>query len=209
MKTTSFFKPLEKQSFHLYFQDGIFEMLFGFLFLIFVFNSSSYNMGKENSLFVRLLMVPISFILALLKIFLTQPRIGLVKFSKRRRKKQTWVLIVAVIAQIIPLIAYILSAKGILQSEQKNHFLPLFIEFMFFILVFSLISYFTEYPVFFIVGLVFALGIPLTIYLQPWLKSRDYGYGLMAVTGLVLLVYGVYKMVLFLKMYPRVTSNEQ
>ena len=209
MKTKTLFTQLEKQSFHNYFKDGIFEILFGSMFIIFIINSYSFNAGHENSLFVRLLIIPVSLILALIKMFITNRRVGYVKFSKPRRKKQKWVLFVAVVAQIIPLAAYILSLKGIIQTEQKSQFFSLFIEFMFLILVFGLISYFTQYPVFFIVGIIYAFGVPFTIYLKPWLKTRDYGYGLMAIAGIILLVYGFYRFVLFLKNYPKLKHDEQ
>ncbi|NQU86642.1 MAG: hypothetical protein HQ541_12855 [Mariniphaga sp.] len=208
MKDKTLFNQLEKKSFHIYFKDGIMELLFGSIFLIYFTNSILDNLEITSPLLVRFLILPVTLILVLIKTLITNPRIGSVKYSKARRKKRKWVLYIAFSAQMLTAVAYFLSVKVIIQTEQKSQFIPLLIEFMFLILIFGLISYYTEYSIFFIVGLIYALSVPFTIFLQPWIHTRNYGYGLMAIAGLVILTIGFYKFFVFLKEYPKIAKNE-
>ncbi|MBN1821092.1 MAG: hypothetical protein JW833_10255 [Prolixibacteraceae bacterium] len=207
MNQKTLFREIEKTSFHLHFKDGMFELLFGSMFISFVINSFMDNSGYVSPLFIRLLIIPVAIILALLKLLITQPRIGSVKYSEPRRNKQKWVLITAISAQVITFILYYLSVKGIIHTETKSRFTSLLIEFMFLILVFGLISYNTSYSLFFIVGVVYAFGVPFTIFLEPWIHTRNYGYGFIAIAGIIILITGIIKLLSFLKKYPKTVTD--
>ena len=81
------FKQLEKQTYLLFFKDGIFELLFGGIFIIYAINTWFEMSQLSSPLWQRLLIIPLSVILALLKELVTKKRIGKVTFSKKRKQK--------------------------------------------------------------------------------------------------------------------------
>jgi hypothetical protein len=208
MKTESSFKKLEKNTFHLYFKDGIFELLFGSIFIIYATNSLFDQYNIEQPLLMRLLTIPVTVVLVLVKQLITTPRLGYVSFSRSRKKKQKWALYVAILAQMIALVAFVLSLSGVISTNDKSRVLSLLIEFLFFILLFGALYYYTGYITFFVVGLIFACSIPLTIFLQPWLHTRNYGYALMATAGVIFLIIGAKKIIVFLQTYPKRNNDE-
>ena len=157
---------------------------------------------------MRILLVPIVIALSLVKIFITQKRIGYVKFRRSRNRKRLISFIVATSALVFTTVIYILAASGSMETEQKDAQLTLLIEFVFLVSVFFLLAYFTDYYKFYLVGLAMGFGSPVSKYLEPYLGSRYYGLALVFIIGTYLLASGIILLITFLNQYPETVNNE-
>lgn len=207
MKQSSF-KNIEKQSYLLFFKDGIIELLFGVIFIVYAINTWFDSQELFRPIWLRILIVPAAIILALIKEWITKPRLGKVSFSKQRKKRSKWLLFILIIIQIITLIAYIFSSKGIILPEDKISFYSLLVEFIFLIGVLYLVTWFTGYPTFFIAGLVFAFSTPFLLLLNPELHQSYIRIGMMLTASFSFCIFGIIRFVQFLKTYPNPQSNE-
>jgi predicted neutral ceramidase superfamily lipid hydrolase len=202
------FRNLEKQTYLLYFKDGIIELLFGSMFILHAVNTWFDMEQIFRPYWLRVLLIPIAVALALAKELITKKRIGKVTFTKNRKKKSRKMFIVVVIAQVITLIVFYLAATGKIQTEQKSSLIALFIEFTFLILVFYALTFFTGYQTFLIAGLVFAFSTPFLILLNPELHHSNIRIGIMLTAGFSFCTFGTIRLVEFLKKYPKPLSNE-
>jgi hypothetical protein len=202
------FKQLEKQTYLIYFKDGIFELLFGSIFIIFAINTWFDREELVSPYWLRLLIIPVSIVLALIKEFVTKKRIGKVSFSKMRRQKSKWMYIVLILAQIIILIAFLLASTGNLGADQKTSLVGLLIEFMILVLIFYSVTWFTGYNTFLFAGLVFAFCTPFLLLINPELHHSNIRIGLMLTAGFSFCIFGVIRFSQFLKKYPKTKSNE-
>ena len=203
------FKQLEKQTYLLYFKDGIFELLFGSIVIIYAINTWFDMEQLPSPFWQRILIIPVAIFLALLKEFITKRRIGTASFSRKRKRKSKWMFTVVITAQILIFIAYLLAATGRIGSEQKTSLLGLLIEFMILIAIFYALTWFTGYNTFIIAGLVFAFSTPFLILLNPEFHHSNLRIGIMLTAGFSFCTFGVIRFIQFLKKYPKPQNNEQ
>ena len=202
------FRNLEKQTYLLYFKDGIIELLFGSMFILHAVNTWFDMEQLFRPYWLRLLLIPVAIALALTKELITKKRIGKVTFTKPRKKKTRKMFIMVVIAQIITLIVFYLAATGKIQSEQKNKLIPLLIEFTFLVLVFYTLTYFTGYNTFLVAGLIFAFSTPFLILINPELHHSNIRIGIMLTAGFSFGTFGAIRLIGFLKRYTKTAGNE-
>lgn len=202
------FRNIEKQTYLLYFKDGIIELLFGSMFILHAVNTWFDMEQIFRPYWLRVLLIPVTLVLVIIKELITKKRIGKVTFTKNRKKKSRKMFIVVVFAQIITLIVFYLAATGKIQTEQKTRLIPLLIEFTFLILVFYALTFFTGYQTFLIAGLVFAFSTPFLLLLNPELHHSNIRIGIMLTAGFLFSTFGTIRLVEFLKKYPKPFCNE-
>jgi len=201
-------KTLESKTYRMLYRDGIFDLSFGSMLIIYSINMYLYINNIDTPFIMRILLVPIVIALSLVKIFITQKRIGYVKFRRSRNRKRLISFIVATSALVFTTVIYILAASGSMETEQKDAQLTLLIEFVFLVSVFFLLAYFTDYYKFYLVGLAMGFGSPVSKYLEPYLGSRYYGLALVFIIGTYLLASGIILLITFLNQYPETVNNE-
>jgi len=202
------FKNLEKQTYLLYFKDGIFELLFGSMFIIFAANTWFDMQEIFRPYWLRLLIIPVAVVLAFFKEFITKKRIGKVQFSKLRRKKSRWMFVLVIAAQIITLVAFLLAATGKISSAGRTSLLGLLIEFFSLVSIFYALTWFTGYNTFVFAGLVFAFSTPFLLLINPELHHSLLRIGIMIVAGSSFFVVGMVRFINFLKKFPKSPHNE-
>ena len=207
-KIKTMFKQLEKQTYLLYFKDGIIELLFGSIFIIYALNTWFDMEQLPSPFWQRFLMIPVAILLALLKEFITKKRIGTVSFSRKRKKKRKWMFIVLLTAQIIILIAYLIASKGRIVGEQKTSLFGLLVEFSFIVVIFYSLTWFTSYKTFLIAGLIFAFSTPFLIFLNPEFHHSNLRIGVMLTAGFSFFTFGIIRFIQFLRKYPKQKNNE-
>ena len=208
MKTLETGNRLEKNTFRLLYRDGIFDLAFGSMLIINSINIYMDINNIETSIFMRILLIPVVVILSLVKILITQKRIGYVKFKRSRNRKRLISFVIATAALLFTTIIYILAAGGKMESSDKNEWVSLFIEFIFLVGVFFLLAYFTDYSKFYLVGIVMGLASPASIFLEPYLGTRYYGLALEFIAGSYLLVSGLILFVTFFIKFPKPVNHE-
>ncbi|MDQ1266340.1 MAG: hypothetical protein QG635_1492 [Bacteroidota bacterium] len=196
-------EDLEKKSYLVYFSDGIIELLFGAMLLIFCINRFLDNNGIESPVYLRFLIIPIALLLAGIKSFVTKKRLGYVKFSIERRKKRKTIILISIAAQLIALTALILSITGVLHTTEKNSIISLIIEFFFLVGTLGLVSYFTSYLSFLIFGIIMAISSPFIIFLNKFFNADLIGYSILILSGIIYLIYGSMSLKKFLNKYPK------
>ena len=201
-------KNIEKQTYLLLFKDGTIELLFGSIFLIYALNTW-YEMHQFfRPYWLRLLILPVTLVLVILKERIIKPRLGYVSLSKLRRRKNRGLLIFLAIVQILTLAAYLLSVKDIILPEEKTGFFALLTEFILLIGILLSITLVTGYPAFFIAGLVFAFSTPFLIFLNPDLHLSNLRVGIQSFAGFLFFCYGILRLLRFLKTYPKHDKDE-
>ena len=203
MKNNFTGKTLERNTYRMIYRDGIFDLAFGSMLIIYSINMYLDINNIDTSLFMRILIVPVVLIFAAIKLFITRKRIGYVKFKRSRNRKKLISFIIATAALAFTTVIYILAAGGKMDSSTQNEWVSLLIEFVFLVSVFFLLAYYTGYYKFYIIGLAMGFGVPVSIYLEPYLGTRYYGLALLFIVGTVLIVLGIILLITFLNQFPK------
>jgi hypothetical protein len=178
---------IEKKAWRSFFQDGLFDIFFALLFII-------SGIGQiYDSVFISLsVFIPVG-IFVVCKYFITVPRLGIVKFSKKRIEKQMKAYVALLITFIATFFIFILSASS--QFNLEINFSTILM--IMFIAIFGSLAYFLDAPMFFLYGLMFAAG-----------EYTMQNYGditaalILFIFGATLLAIGLYQMIRFIRKYP-------
>ena len=200
---------LERDTFRIFYSDGIMDLAFGSMLIIFAINVFTSLSGNEESLIMKILVIPVILLLVIFKTFITSKRLGYVKFSPGRNRKRLAAILIATAAVIITAFIFYLSSSGKISREQKNDFIPLLIEFTVLVVIFSLIAYFTDYYNLYIVGLAMGIGSPLSIMLEPYSGTRVHTIAIMFLAGLGLFLNGIFLLIKFLNRFPKTMGHEE
>lgn len=192
---------IEKKSWQTFFDDGLLDILLGLLLLNFGVAPVIERVFGIYYLYPYILgLFASEAIFFVAKKLLTAPRIGRVKFSKRRKQKKLKVSLVLTISVILGLAVYALFALEIVAvSAPFSWWVALFCINA--IVVFSVMAYFLDVPRLYLYGLFFGFSIMLAEYLKGLIEgpyNALIGFG---VFGVVILGIGVAFLVRFLQKY--------
>ena len=198
IENRSLLKEIERRAYRSIFADGIYDIQFGLIFLVFAFIGILEAIGVSR--FIGYALLPIPLIIPWLgKRFITIPRMGEVEFGEKRKKRKLIILIIAAVVLFLtlPLIIMIISQNqmGALGWKLIAIFAaPLFV----------LTVYTTDFPRLYIyAALLFAsaaeaefllssIGSPLNVILS---------FGL---PGLIITAIGISFLINYVKTHPRV-----
>ena len=200
-------KQLEKKTFRLFFQDGLWDIYIGMLlgqFVIIPLFINKFNLGDFWSAAV---MLPV-FIIALIVIMLIKrnivtPRIGIMKPAVARKRKLGYLHLVLVLLFLSGAFIgyYALLPEKIL--NQNKWFIHLRSSIVFF-LFFAASAYFLDVPRFLYYGILLTILLPLGEMLFQSGDVSHHGYPLVfGIVSAVSLITGLYLFITFLKKYPR------
>lgn len=183
---------LEKKVWISNFQDGMFDIFFALLFFINGIQQLFYNIWFSLLMFVAVA------IYILGKQFITRPRLGAVKYGKKRLMKQQKAHYVLLITFLSTLVIMIIAGSGQFNIEMDFSIVIMIL----FIVIFGSLAFFMDFYRFLLYGVMFAIG-EFTI--------RHYGdeaggYIMFCFAG-ILTVIGIYYMVQFLKKNPRASAE--
>ncbi len=186
-------KELEKKAWTAYFQDGLWDILIASMMLTMAIRTLTDNVWFTLGMFTG---VPI---LVIGKKFITIPRLGHVKFSQFRQKRQIKLMAsigiaVSATAGFLLLINMGWDPPKVISSLGMAVFLAL---------IFGLIAYFLDFPRLFVYGLMFAtneiiwghFGEPTSPYV-------------VLIFGSVVLVVGLIILISFIRKYPLPKEEE-
>jgi hypothetical protein len=199
-------KEIEKKTWRSTLEDGLLDIYFGVLVLSIGIGITLGDLLPEpfDSLLPIFLMI-IGLILFLLgKKFITQPRLGVVKFGFKQKSRKMKTVIVLSINAIILLIAYIIR----LINPALWSVFPVFIHGLITGLLFITVplcfaAYFLQHPrLYFIavlVGLSFFLSDLFSIFLvEPFDALTAFG-----ITSFVIIFIGILSLIKFIRKYPK------
>jgi hypothetical protein len=206
MSTKINLKELELKAWTSYFQDGLWDIFLGLLLLAMAIGALLSDIGVpeawSTTIYVTLMVLSM-LILWAGKRFITLPRMGRVKFGPKRKAKLNWVRVVLFIS--------ILAGAGVfLVALAMNTNRPEWLNAAFFfpaawmvnaIVVFSLGAYFLDFNRLYLIGVLYAVPVPLDILFHKF-ASMDLTFFAIGIPAIVILIVGSVMLVRFLRDYP-------
>lgn len=189
------------------YEDGLMEIFLGLMLLLMGSGSvfmEAYGMSERGAILLLLVMALAAFVLFYAgKRFVTFPRIGRVKFGPKGKTRIKRTTIIMSGSALVGLLAFVLATmlhSGSITSLNPDLVLPL-IWVINSVVVFGLWAWVAGIPRFFLIGILFALPLPLLIGLKELADVRI-GYGAFAIPGLLVTLMGVVILARFVRKYP-------
>ena len=203
MKSLARLKNFEKKIYQTVFQDGIYDLTWGLLMLAIAVNPVLLETTgiPRSLLFMGELLLAGSWLL-LGKEFITRPRFGAMVPAIQRQRTGRRVLISGGVLFILVMLMVLLRISGILQMGPD----PLMVSLIFLIL-FTVLSLVISYNMLFVIGLLFALSIPVSELLYPLVGEPLDSLISFGLSALIVLGIGLFRLVRFVKRYPVETED--
>jgi hypothetical protein len=204
-------KELERKAWMSYFQDGLWDIYLGLLLLAMAVWALLSDVGFSESwgmaLFIGLEVLAM-LVLWVGKKVITVPRMGRVKFGPRRKAKLNWVRVVLLLS--------VLVGAGVLVAGlamRGNRLEQLSVAFLFpaawvvnAVVVFSLGAYFLDFSRLYLIGIMYALPVPLDIVFRKF-SDIDLSFLAFGAPAMVILIIGLVMFARFLREYPLPTEE--
>mgnify|MGYP001091461363 CR=1 FL=1 len=199
-------KELERKAWTSYFQDGLWDIYLGLLLLAMAVSALLSDVGFSESWQMTLLIgleVLAMLVLWVGKKLITVPRMGRVKFGPKRKAKLSWVMVILFISVLVGAGVFV---AGLAMRPDR----PGWLNATFFlpaawvvntIVVFSLGAYFLDFNRLYLIGVMYALAVPLDILFRQ-LTDIDLSFLAYGVPAMVILIVGLVMLARFLRDYP-------
>jgi hypothetical protein len=191
-------KAIERQAYRSTFSDGIYDIQFGLIFMIFALIAVLKAYSASPIIGYSLLFIPLIFPW-LGKRYITIPRMGKVEFGEKRRKRKLIAIAVAVLILILtaPLMLMIIM-KGNLDAMGWK-LIAIFVA-----PIFVLIVYTTEFLRLYVYAALLIFGVVEAEFLlrltgSPLNAVLSFGF-----PGLIITVIGIGLLIKFIKTHPLV-----
>lgn len=194
-------KEIEKQAYRSTFDDGIYDILVGIVFLIITL-IPVFSFFGIPTIYCYLIGIIDFLIFWLGKRYITIPRLGAVSFGQKRKKRKLLLLLVcgAFVFMTFPLLLMMGDSFGIADKVG----IPIIIGFVF-VPILILIAYFLDYPRMYIYAALLSFGIPNALFLHEFVGLPYNAFISFGIPGLVIFGYGCVLLVQFIKKYPAPT----
>ena len=191
MKQKINLQEIERKAWRSYFQDGLIDMFIGIIMV-----TSAIRTFTDNVWFTFLIFVGV-FIMIGGKRYITNPRVGVVKFGPERTMKRLKLGSLIGIAVIITVIL-VLPVPFIRDfMKALPQIIPSLMVASLFVVIFGAMAYYLNYSLLAVYGLMFAAGELLwEIYGIP------VGPSVMLIFGCMILGIGIFCLSQFLRKYP-------
>ena len=212
MSQTVDLKVLEKKAWRSVFQDGLWDIFLGLLLMAFGLSgwldTLALNEGTRMGIYIGAEVLAMIVLFAG-KRFITIPRMGRVKFGAERQKRRNIVRLLLFISVLVGLVMWFLGSSqisgegGILSG---TWFFPA-VWVLNIIIVFGLGAYFLEYERLYVIGFLYAVVIPLNEVIKSTAKI-DVAIYLFLVTGLIVVLMGLFYLLRFMRDYKPVSPDQ-
>lgn len=200
-------KKLERKAWTTYFQDGLIDIVFGFILLVSILSSTLSAMGVPDVVRISIY-VPLMFLCPVIyvagKKYVTIPRLGLVKFGSERKARSKKMILGLIITQLVLLTILILT---FLKAVALG-FLGSVIVTLNILVALSLLAYYLDYPRMYIIAVLFAMSEPTYYYLQHYTNVTYIGMIAYGVPASIILIMGIVVFYRFLRKYPLPAKEE-
>ncbi len=189
-------KETERRAWTLYFQDGFWDLFFGFLFL------GGGLRTLTDSLWAYLLVAAGILLFIFGKRWITLPRLGEIKFGPERKARRQTLLILIMVAVAVTFVVLLLPVVGIATPGPKAGLL--FVLLVPLILV--IVAYFLDFKRLYVYAALAAIFMIVTE-----MVSLQMGAVAQIIAGGIALFAGLWYLVQFLRHYPLpdVTSMDE
>jgi len=199
-------KELERQAWTANFDDGLYDLFLGWLILWMgiVFTIDDYILSTPVMLVINMSGYLTSVLLLYLgKHFISAPRMGRVRYSRRRLSRLTWVTAVTfvIVTAVFGLSLRVWSGQESLIGEELSKMLSPFLLGLFLLVLFNVPAFFLDYKHLHFIGLMFALPIPASAVCKQFF-GFDPGFIAFAIPAAAVLLLGGLTLRRFLQQHP-------
>ena len=191
-------REIERKAWISYFEDGLWDLFFGVLFLISGIRSLTDNVWYVGGLYALLLVVCI-LILPIGKKQITIPRLGHVKFGPARKLRQSKAIAVLAIS-VLATFALLMLPKSGLALPPKMLISPIIAGWI--AVVFGVLAYYLDFKRLFAYGVLFAISEVLS-----GLFGEPIGSIMQTISGIAILLVGMAVFMRFVRRYPLPTEE--
>ncbi len=192
-------KKVEEQTYRFTFTDGIYDMAYGSLLMIFAIAPILREILYPS--YILFMVLPAPLIIILGKRFITVPRIGIVKFNQNRTKSRNKIGFLIAILFPITVVLVVLTYLGLYNIKVGGYIVPIGAG-VFVLVLLSTIAYILDYTHFYLYAVSIGLGIPLAELLKPIFGEPLHYLISFGISGTLILIYGIISLIRFLKKYP-------
>lgn len=201
-------KALERKAYRSIFDDGIWDLFMGLIILsigLSTFIGTILNLpeGWDTIIPVLILNIIAFLIFYLGKKFITIPRMGFVKFGPKRKVKQLKLKIFLLFMFIVNVILVFLPLTGLIRIIQiQPLMLTLILGLGVFTFPFCVVAYYLDFTRLYYYAFLAGIGLFLTELLYPFVGSPLDTFLSFGITGVAIVVIGLYYFIRFIKKYP-------
>lgn len=194
-------KDLEKRAWRSTFQDGLWDIYTGLLFV----GLGIYTIGLANIFIAMLILIMWEFgsflVFYLGKRMITIPRMGFVKFGETRKSKKIKLSIFLAVMVLINIIFLYLRLVGL--NINLNSFITMLsIGILFMTLPFCIVAYLLEFERLYAIAIMGGSCLPISELLRPIVGSPLNSIFSFCIIGSVIVIWGIFYFIRFLKEYP-------
>ncbi|NVM17885.1 MAG: hypothetical protein HWN80_09220 [Candidatus Lokiarchaeota archaeon] len=199
-------KVLEKRAWRSAFQDGIWDIYLGLLFLGLAIAPFGDTFGLPAELGSMIIVICFNSIAVLFLIlgkkFITIPRIGFVKFGAKRKKTKKRLLAFLVFNILLAFVFLSVNISGIFEFLNIGGIIePLIIGLFLITVPLSILAYFLEFHRLYIYAIFFGLGFFNSELLYPFVGSPLDLFLSLGLVGIAVISIGLVYLVQFLRKY--------
>jgi len=198
-------KAMEKKAWISTFQDGLWDIYFGLLIMGMGFSwlGGFFGLPETVNVIVTVMSWDIGavFVFFLGKKFITQPRMGFVKFGQIRKKRNKLLGLFIGLMVAFTLITFIFTLIGMFQLQLPGFMVMLLIGLLFITLPFSIIAYFLQLKRLYLYAILGGFGLFISEILEPIIGAPYHDIITFGGIGSVITITGIIIFIKFLKRY--------
>ena len=199
---------LEKKAASAIFQDGIFDMTLGLVLIAFGIAAMLYNQLSDpwDALLGFLIYIVIAVPLFLVQAFVTRPRLGVVKYSLKRKKRNMTIIAIGAAILLSNVIVFILIFTEVIQFSGHTYLMAAVFGVIP-LTVFTLMAYFLDVKRLYVIAFLFSSGF----FLKEIFSILSYnlvGNIIFISLGVIIVSIGLVFLIRFLKKYPKVVVQD-
>jgi len=199
-------KEAERKAWKSVFQDGLWDIYLGLLLLTMgvsdLLDTLEFTKTRYYTIYFGCYAISL-LVLWAGKRLITLPRLGRVKFGEPGKIRRKRVSLVLFVSAAVGLILWFLSSTFNKTGSERNISMDLIFPLIYVLnvlLVFGLGAYYFDYPRLYIIGVLFAVPVPLQILLRQY-TDTNLGFYSFAVPAAIILVMGFIYLFRFLHKY--------
>lgn len=197
MKTDDSLKKLERRAYRSTFNDGIYDIQFGLLFMVFAWIPVLEALGISRFYTYPLLLFPL-IVPPIGKRMVTIPRMGSVEFGQKRKSRKTISLIIGAFILVLTLPLIIMIYKDSISGQLGWTLVAAFAAPILVVAVYSM-----DFPRLYIYAALLIAGVVESEMLRSYVGAPYDAVISFGLPGFIILMIGIVMLYRFLRDYPK------
>lgn len=202
-------EELEKKAYRSMFEDGLWDISLGLMFLGGIFNPILAELGIPrpiNSIITALVAILIFYFG---KKHITIPRVGRVKFGPKRQAAQKKLRIAVIFFVIATWIVFLLSMTRAVNIRPDNTFSwILSIDLLLITVPLGVIAYFLDFDRLYVYAVLYGTAFPFAEFLHSIVGTPLDGIIAYGITGGIGVLTGLVYLIRFMRKYPKIDVSD-